>query len=331
MSTKTRSPAKVSAIVASLLCPYQACAPAGARKHEADDEIALIAHTLEGGHEQDRCKVSDATSNLYSGCSRLTCQSSRSEPIELSDSSETDSPQVSTSRAASNKNGSASNKSTPKASSKAATSNSNGKRKAILESDSDDVKPAKKRASLGGASKPVTAARKKSSKVVDSEDDEEDYKDDDLVDEDDDDNEADDVSSEEEEDVKPKKKAPASKKATPAKKPAPAKKAPAAKPPSKTSTSKASSSKTKVEDEDEEPKPKPKWIPKGPSVALNPGMSCFRARYSHTCSLSAQPIGTKIIPDGAPDALGGLTIVFTGELESLGRDEATTLAKRYGA
>lgn len=42
-------------------------------------------------------------------------------------------------------------------------------------------------------------------------------------------------------------------------------------------------------------------------------------------------LGSKLIPEGAPDALGGLTIVFTGELESLGREEATTLAKRYGA
>lgn len=40
--------------------------------------------------------------------------------------------------------------------------------------------------------------------------------------------------------------------------------------------------------------------------------------------------GSKVIPDGAPDALGGLTFVFTGELESISREEAQTLAKRYG-
>lgn len=41
--------------------------------------------------------------------------------------------------------------------------------------------------------------------------------------------------------------------------------------------------------------------------------------------------GSKDIPDGKPDCLSGLTLVFTGELESLGRDDAIELAKRYGA
>lgn len=40
--------------------------------------------------------------------------------------------------------------------------------------------------------------------------------------------------------------------------------------------------------------------------------------------------GGKEIPEGAPDCLAGLAFVFTGELETLGRDEATELAKRYG-
>lgn len=41
--------------------------------------------------------------------------------------------------------------------------------------------------------------------------------------------------------------------------------------------------------------------------------------------------GSKVIPDGQPGALAGLTLVFTGELESLGRDDAIELAKRYMA
>jgi replication factor C subunit 1 len=41
--------------------------------------------------------------------------------------------------------------------------------------------------------------------------------------------------------------------------------------------------------------------------------------------------GSKEIPEGVPGCLEGLTFVFTGELESLGRDDATELAKRYGA
>lgn len=40
--------------------------------------------------------------------------------------------------------------------------------------------------------------------------------------------------------------------------------------------------------------------------------------------------GSKEIPVGDDNCLAGLTIVFTGELESLSREEAQTLAKRYG-
>ncbi|EPQ30116.1 uncharacterized protein PFL1_02233 [Pseudozyma flocculosa PF-1] len=41
--------------------------------------------------------------------------------------------------------------------------------------------------------------------------------------------------------------------------------------------------------------------------------------------------GSKEIPQGQPNCLAGLTLVFTGELTSLSRDEASDLAKRYGA
>ncbi|KAJ1022438.1 hypothetical protein NDA16_003427 [Ustilago loliicola] len=41
--------------------------------------------------------------------------------------------------------------------------------------------------------------------------------------------------------------------------------------------------------------------------------------------------GSKEIPQGQPNCLAGLTLVFTGELSSLSRDEAVDLAKRYGA
>ncbi|KAF5371508.1 hypothetical protein D9615_009587 [Tricholomella constricta] len=40
--------------------------------------------------------------------------------------------------------------------------------------------------------------------------------------------------------------------------------------------------------------------------------------------------GTKEVPDGALDALAGLSFVFTGELSSFSRDEAVDLAKRFG-
>ncbi|KAH0590125.1 hypothetical protein H2248_000302 [Termitomyces sp. 'cryptogamus'] len=40
--------------------------------------------------------------------------------------------------------------------------------------------------------------------------------------------------------------------------------------------------------------------------------------------------GSKQVPDGVPNALAGLSFVFTGELSSFSREEAVDLAKRYG-
>src|ERR1700733_5594407 len=40
--------------------------------------------------------------------------------------------------------------------------------------------------------------------------------------------------------------------------------------------------------------------------------------------------GSKEVPDGVPDALAGLSFVFTGELSSFSREEAVDLAKRFG-
>lgn len=45
----------------------------------------------------------------------------------------------------------------------------------------------------------------------------------------------------------------------------------------------------------------------------------------------APPSGDIELPEGAPNCLGGLTIVFTGVLPSLDRDAAESIAKRYGA
>lgn len=39
--------------------------------------------------------------------------------------------------------------------------------------------------------------------------------------------------------------------------------------------------------------------------------------------------GSKQIPEGAPGCLEGLTLLFTGELPSIERDDAVKLAKKY--
>lgn len=107
-------------------------------------------------------------------------------------------------------------------------------------------------------------------------------------------------SSEDEEEIKPKKKAAAKPKAVPKKSPV--------KPKAKAAPKK------KTDDADTPAKPK----------------FDFAAAAARRAAGPANP-GSKEIPQGAPDCLAGLTLVFTGELSSLARQEAVDLAKRYGA
>ncbi|ODN75992.1 hypothetical protein L202_05958 [Cryptococcus amylolentus CBS 6039] len=125
---------------------------------------------------------------------------------------------------------------------------------------------------------------------------EEDYK---PMDVDDDEEEE---EEEEEEEVKPApKKAPAKKPAaSPAKKPTPVKK-PAAK---------------------AAPKPSAKET-EGEKKANN-----WKAVAAARAAGPSAP-GSKDIPEGEGDCLSGLTFVFTGELESLGREEAQELVRRF--
>ncbi|CEQ40704.1 SPOSA6832_02363 [Sporobolomyces salmonicolor] len=134
---------------------------------------------------------------------------------------------------------------------------------------------------------------------------------------------------EEMEDVKPKKKAVAGPKASSSN--APAKKA----------------KKEVDDDEEEKPKPKPKWPFKGKSSAgpTNPGAFSpsrrHRPEFGGDASKSRRPsqlteyrtmrgAGSKEIPIGEDNCLAGLTFVFTGELDSLSREEGQDLVKRYG-
>ncbi|KAJ7229198.1 replication factor RFC1 C terminal domain-containing protein [Mycena pura] len=101
-----------------------------------------------------------------------------------------------------------------------------------------------------------------------------------------------------------------------------------------------------VQSDEEKSVPK-KRMPKtkaGPSKALDEKTPAngesrdepSKAKYNWAAARAAKlagPVapGSKAVPDGAPDCLAGLSLVFTGELSSFSRDEALDIAKRYGA
>lgn len=98
-----------------------------------------------------------------------------------------------------------------------------------------------------------------------------------------------------------------------------------------------------IDDSEEEPLPKsspPQPASKAPSPKKKteiqePASSPTKGKFNYheyMMRKSAGPSapGSKEIPAGAPDCLEGLTFVFTGELESLRREEAQDLVKRYG-
>ncbi|PWN45963.1 DNA replication factor C, large subunit [Ceraceosorus guamensis] len=59
-------------------------------------------------------------------------------------------------------------------------------------------------------------------------------------------------------------------------------------------------------------------------------MGIQRRAHSTRANGPAAP-GSKAVPQGKPNCLAGLTFVFTGELQSLSREDAQDLARRYGA
>lgn len=65
---------------------------------------------------------------------------------------------------------------------------------------------------------------------------------------------------------------------------------------------------------------------KGEAKSSKPHFAAMMAKRSAGPSAP----GSKEIPVGQPNCLAGLTFVFTGELTSLSREEASDLAKRYG-
>ncbi|KAJ9111852.1 hypothetical protein QFC20_002439 [Naganishia adeliensis] len=172
------------------------------------------------------------------------------------------------------------------------TAPTGSKRKKVIESDDEeDFKPVVKK-----ASKPSTTAKKApAAKPAATK-----KKPAPPVDLDGEDDEDEYQEEEEEEEVKPKaRKAPV---ATAARK--------------STATSGSTAKKAEVKEEKKPAADKPKCD--------------YAAAAARKAAGPAAP-GSKEIPDGEPNCLAGLTIVFTGELESLSREEAQDLAKRFGA
>lgn len=134
---------------------------------------------------------------------------------------------------------------------------------------------------------------------------------------------------------------------------------PAAKPKAKAGTKRKAKT-PDDDDEDEEPAPKKKAAARKPaakkakkeevqdSVELqailddiplikapsppppDPDAKKFKFGGQHTNSIPPPEAGNVEIPEGAEDCLAGLTFVFTGVLQYIGREEGQQLVKRYG-
>ncbi|KAG6826349.1 hypothetical protein H0H92_000232 [Tricholoma furcatifolium] len=82
--------------------------------------------------------------------------------------------------------------------------------------------------------------------------------------------------------------------------------------------------------------PKPTETPSKPAKSTSKSTGTVSKSTSNWAAAKAAKLagppahGSKEVPDGEPNALGGLSFVFTGELSSFSREEATDLAKRFG-
>jgi replication factor C subunit 1 len=65
--------------------------------------------------------------------------------------------------------------------------------------------------------------------------------------------------------------------------------------------------------------------PKDPNAKFD-----WRKAAAGGSNASAQPMASVDLPDGQEECLSGLSFVFTGVLQTIGRDEAQALVKRYG-
>eukprot|EP00126_Sphaerothecum_destruens_P004665 Sdes_comp18309_c0_seq1m8020 len=74
----------------------------------------------------------------------------------------------------------------------------------------------------------------------------------------------------------------------------------------------------------------PKKQPSNESKAAAPGSSAKSQYASYLHREAPKLLGTRPPPQGAPNCLEGLVFVITGELETLSRDDATNLVRKYG-
>ncbi|KII83418.1 hypothetical protein PLICRDRAFT_148179 [Plicaturopsis crispa FD-325 SS-3] len=148
------------------------------------------------------------------------------------------------------------------------------------------------------------------------------------------------VSSDEEEEEKPKKPV-ASSSRQPAKprQSLPSKSKPAPKKSRKDEYEPTSDEDDFIDDDDEKDKKKKSKPPAKKPAKPNgkdtgedkPAKKSFDWAAAKAAKLAGpSALGSKEVPNGAPDCLAGLSFVFTGELSAFAREEAVDLAKRYG-
>ncbi|KAG8720285.1 hypothetical protein FRC08_000645 [Ceratobasidium sp. 394] len=105
---------------------------------------------------------------------------------------------------------------------------------------------------------------------------------------------------------------------------------PLPKPPAKKAAVAKKRASSPAESDDQAPsKPAGKkggWARSTGDAAFDSAMAAAKAAKA----AGPKALGSKDVPDGHPNALAGLTFVFTGELSSFSREEAQDLAKRFG-